>query len=172
MLKKLNWATVASVAAVTAIIVSIAGIYFQLRQAHLQHSVDLVLKIDDKFDEERFIKKRKAAAKALLNKTYDDADDVLNFFESMGMLVRRGAIDEEMTWNTFYYWIHRYRLAAKVYMEQEQKKSLETWDDFIELDKRMVALEKRKTGGTSTDIEISVEKIKDFLQNEAALKTK
>lgn len=165
--------TIASIAAVTAVVVSAAGLYVQLRQAHLQHCVDLVLKMSDKFDEEKFIKKRKVAAKAILNKKYkSETDDVLNFFDSLGMLVRRGAIDEEMTWHTFYYWIHRYRLAAKTYMDEERKRAQETWDDFIELDKRMVAMEKRKTGSMSTDIEIADEKIKEFLKDEIALTIK
>ncbi len=35
-----------------------------------------------------------------------DVDDLLDFFDTLGLLVRRRALDPEMVWHRFFYWLH------------------------------------------------------------------
>ncbi len=90
------------------------GIYRQNKRAALSLSIDLLLKMDDRFNSPLLTNYRKHAAESLLaGKPTDAVDEVLDFFETIGLLVRKGAIEKEMTWSTFFYWILRYEHATR-----------------------------------------------------------
>src|SRR3989442_5807241 len=92
------WATLLAV--IVAIIVAVC----ESRRHRFAQGVDLILRLDDRFSSEEWLTRRDAAAKSLGNKTYktstdktsQDADDVLDFFETIGYLLSRGAVDEKM----------------------------------------------------------------------------
>ncbi len=103
------WGTLgAAIATLAAVIVASYAIYSQNEQtqhvlteefngARFTQGVDLIIKYNERFSGE-FLPKRKKAALALLHGERDNEQvyDILDFFEEIGLLVRRGAIDEEM----------------------------------------------------------------------------
>ena len=96
------------------------------------------------------MKQRDAAAKCLKAKAYKnpaeqcakDADAVLDFFETIGYLLRRGALDEKMVWHTFFHWIMGYYQAAEEYINDKRKSEPTVWEDFVELQGRMGRIER------------------------------
>src|SRR5262249_41857473 len=76
-----------------------------------------------------------------------DADEVLDFFATMGLMAKRGALDTEMVWHTFFYWIDGYWNAAREYMARTQQEHPTAWQDFTQLRAQVLALEKRKNPG-------------------------
>src|SRR5208337_3355624 len=90
----------AALAAAAAVWVSWRGIKAQNAQAKasredfkLSLSADLSMKLEDRFNEPEHRKIRSAAARALLtNKNLIDAEDVFDFFETVGLMVRTGAL--------------------------------------------------------------------------------
>ena len=103
----------------------------------------------DCFSSEEWLKRRDAAAKSLSKKTYktptdktsQDADDVLDFFETIGYLLSRGALDEKMVWHTFFHWIMGYCQAAEEYISMKRQREPKVLQDLIDLHHRMEAIE-------------------------------
>ena len=153
-------------AAVVGIVVSIWVLQSQLSNSRFALSVDTLLKMEERFNSPDMVKKRKKAAKALLGKTHhEDADDVLDFLETIGIMVHRGALDEEMVWNTFFYWVDGYWEAAQSHIQEEQKKNPEVWRELEYLEKRCLTFEDAKMKGRAA---IPVPK-QEFLKDEAEL---
>ena len=88
-----------------AVIVSIVALILQLRRSKFALSVELLQKLDERFNCPDFYKKRKAAIESIKSKTFSDIHEILDFFETIGLLLKRGAVDKEMVWSTFYWWI-------------------------------------------------------------------
>src|SRR3989442_665480 len=97
-------------AIMTAVLASAAwyGLCSESRRYRFSQNVELILKLDEKFNSPQFLEKRSRAAKCLRDKSYkddksdakEDADDVLDFFETVQFLLKRGALDEETVWHT------------------------------------------------------------------------
>jgi hypothetical protein len=76
-----------------------------------------MLNLMDKFDSETFKEKRQMAARACLSKLEgkklgNEVTQILDFFEDVAFLVKRGALDIEMMWH-FYYWVRMYVQASE-----------------------------------------------------------
>ena len=101
------------------IVVASAGVIFALlfnflnyRNTRLSNSARMVLDLSHKFDSSDMREKRKQFAKSLmanrdLINLWDDAP-VLNFFEEVAYMTRRGILDKGMVWNSFVYWVQCY----------------------------------------------------------------
>ncbi len=85
-----TWATfLAGVAALAAAI----AVFFQLRFARFSMGVNLLVKLEGDFESPDFRKRRQAAAQAIGTRDLSDVEDVLDFFETVGLLTRRRALD-------------------------------------------------------------------------------
>ncbi len=60
-----------------------------------------------------------------------EAEPNLDFFETMALLLRRGALDREIVCHTFFYWIDHYYQAAKPAIDQRQLADPLVWKDLI-----------------------------------------
>jgi hypothetical protein len=105
---------VALVTAIAALIVAIVT-YRQVKHSRFALGVDLLLKLEAQFDQPAMKAARSRAAKVLLPKLAaheklesTDLEPVLDFFETLALLVRQQAVDEELVWNSFSYWLARY----------------------------------------------------------------
>ena len=142
-LAKHTWAAswlgaAATLIAAIGAIVTLALIWRQIRIARLALGADLIFRADEKFYHMR--KERKEAAECLLSfkkgSKDDKADDVLDFFDTIGMLVRRKSLEKEVSWSVFYWWVVGYWEAAQRcdYIESKKKEYGEqTWEDFEKL---------------------------------------
>jgi len=113
----MDFNSVAALSAAVAAFFSFVALvltYFQLRQFRFAHSVDLVFDLEHRFDAPEMINDRKLAARALLAGICEqELEPVLDFFETLGVFVSRHAVDEELVWNSFSYWILRYAALAQ-----------------------------------------------------------
>ena len=148
------------------VIVAILVLLFQIQRSAFSMSVDLTLKLDDRFNSDSFRKLRIISAKGILRKEFHEAEEVFDFFETLGLLIRRGALDKEMVWSTFFYWIHRYWLASSDYILNAQKDDPSLWSDFKLLHEEVVQVEKKKRKITDSDLFVTGEKIREFLKEE------
>lgn len=157
-------------AAVAAAITAIIAIRAESKRSRFALGVDLIIKLDERFNSEEMQKARQDAAKSLLDKTYTGADDMLDFFEMIGLLTRRGALDEKMVWHTFFYWLHRYWCSANEYITKERREDFTVWADLNYLHSRVVDIEKRERRCTDSDLLLSEDSIKEFLEEESNLR--
>src|ERR1019366_6235676 len=104
--------------------------------------IDLILKLGERFESEPMRKRRCAAAAALIrNHSAEDPDvsSILDFFEELGYLLRRGAIDAQAIDNYFAFWIEMYWRATWKYRTEDVSPNV--WDDAESLVATMEELE-------------------------------
>jgi hypothetical protein len=136
-------AAIAAVASLVALILT----SFQLKQFRFAHGVDLIFDLNHQFEAPDFLNARMLAATALQNhESAEEIDTVPDFFETLGILVRRNAVDDELAWNYFSHWVLRYAALTRDHIEARRKaESDETyWQEFEFLVKRLTKIEKKE----------------------------
>jgi hypothetical protein len=102
----------------------------------------------DRFDGSELRKQRSVLASYFIKNVQHDLvkEHVLEFFEDLGLFLRRGYLDEELVWSTFGYYAVRWWKAAYDYIDRERtdKKDPEIFADFQELTKRFQARDLKK----------------------------
>jgi len=90
------------------------------------------------------------------------------------LLVRRKALIEEFVWHSFLYWMRRYFLLCKDYIDTIQKKPDERsrWEDMVWLYPRLLRIEKEKNNCSDADLKLSQEDLDNFLKEEVSLTNK
>jgi hypothetical protein len=153
------------------VIVSVATLAHAFYQARFKTSIEMVLKLDERFSSEAFEQKRAEAASELLkqgNVSY--AEVIYDFFETVGFLLHKKAIDKAIVWSTFYHWTHGYWSAGKSYIENkrqiERDKTL--WTDFEYLHNELLKVE-RSTGNQSQPETMDLNAVNRFLTEESYL---
>jgi hypothetical protein len=111
-----------------------------------------MLKLMEKFDSESFKEKRQIAAKACLaklegRKLRNSVVHVLDFFEDVAFLVKRGALDIEMMWH-FYHWVRMYVQASEQQVMASANNHPVIWDSLRWAYPRLIELEKTRGCGT------------------------
>ncbi len=152
--------------AVVASLTAIIALLCESSRSRFQLGVDMLLKFNDKFASDEFRKARRKAARGLKQGTNDDADDVLDFFEMIGLLVRRKAINEKFVWHSFFYSVHRYCLLSKDYIASSRKEDATIWEDLIWLHSRLTKLEKKLRRCSDDGLKVSTEELNDFIKYE------
>ena len=159
--------TLAIIINLAGVIVAILVLWFQIQRSTFSMSVDLTLKLDDRFNSDSFRKQRAKAAKSILKSKFKDAEDVFDFFETLGLLVRRRALDKEIAWNTFFHWIHGYWTTCSTYIIEERRKNSSVYKEFALLHQTMCDFEMKTNHLNDSDIILSPEDLKEFLDDES-----
>src|SRR5260370_33469178 len=109
------------VLALTAVVALVVG-YRQLKEFHAGGQVQHLLALDQKFDQEPMLTYRRGLADKRL-KNEEDPDELyplLDFFETVGLLVKRGYLDDSDVWNTYSYPVFILNSDARHIIEQQQ----------------------------------------------------
>jgi hypothetical protein len=121
----------------------------QNERARLTFEVDMISRMEERFDSPEFASRRRRAARYILDNAFEDGDDtgkvrrlnrsgwdVCNFFERLGELQKTGALGTEPLWS-------RFGLVAGVYWalcEPAIENLRETWGDpsYFEAFERLI----------------------------------
>lgn len=159
LIQKPDWQTLGTWAGVfatifTAVVATIV-VRWQLNKQWLLHSAIMITSLSDKFNSQEMRKARIAFAKMLVEhragKDMVLAGNlpVLGFFETIGHLVHRKAIDKQMVWNEFSWLIVRYHDAVMIkrnlfedIRSREQDAAL--YEEFEWLYRQMMSVYKSK----------------------------
>jgi hypothetical protein len=139
----MDFNTIAALSAAVAACVAA----FQLRQFRFAHGVDLIFSLEDRFDAPDLVNARRVAARALqIGESTEEIDTVLDLFETLGILVRKHAIDDELAWNSFSHWVLRYAALTKDHIQARRKEESDDtyWQQFDLLVERLTKIEKKK----------------------------
>lgn len=133
-------------------IIALVGFFWSIwtyRSAKKRESyklgLDLILKLNDRFDSGEMRQHRSTAAKALLEKTETvnrSVDTVFDFFEDVGFLLRRSAIDIDAIEEFFSYWVESYFCASIKYRAKRERDGV--WSNFAMVGERLQRFEDRK----------------------------
>ena len=64
----------------------------------------------------------------------------------MALLLKRGALDPEMVWHTFFYWIDNYYAVAESYIRARQARDPLVWKDLDDLVRRVRRMQRQRLG--------------------------
>ncbi len=98
--------------------------------------IDLMMKLGDRFESAAMREQRVVAAFALATKRKGDIpalDTVLDFFEEVAFLWRRGAVDVESVYEYFSYWLELYTRASADYRADSER--LVHWEGLRQLER-------------------------------------
>lgn len=117
---------------------------------------------------EEMLDVRAAAAEALIEgRGGDDLDAVLDFFDEVAFLMRRGAVDEELVWYQFYWPMVHYWAAAQGYVSAVRATEPTAWEQLEAAMPALLANEARRTGRSGETSMPDRGGIREFLDSEA-----
>lgn len=157
-----DWTAIAAIAAIGAVFVAIE----QAGLSRMSMVADLMMRLEDRFQNEDFLNTRKDAALAILKLTTENKgniEDVLDFFETLGLLVHRKALDEEFAWSSFFYWLHGYYRWAEPFIKEQQKTFPNRYRELIWLHGKLLAIEKSKGQMNESEWDDFLEQESDFV---------
>ncbi|MGC9291119.1 MAG: DUF4760 domain-containing protein [Acidobacteriaceae bacterium] len=161
------WAGVA--AACVSALIALWGFWKQNKSYKESLALELAMKLDEKFNSKKFRKLRSLAAQALLNQGNEnqiaDCEEIFDFFEPIGLFVKRGSLDAGLVHNFFFHWVNLYWNAGKRYIEQRRTHAGALWTEFERLYLKLVEIEKNEDK-FSSDISPSQQQIEEQLREE------
>jgi hypothetical protein len=161
------WAAVATaIVTAAAVIVAAAAVFLESRRSRIALGIDLLMKLDERFNG-AMRKDRAMGARGLLENRPEDCDDILDFFETLGMLVREGALRDEFVWHYLFHWIRGYWQSAHDYVHRYRGKESTVWQDFERLYRRTIDIEMGKRHCSESDLLLGKDAVHQFLIDEA-----
>jgi hypothetical protein len=129
-------------------------------------------RLDDKFNEEGMVAKRSTVAQRLLDKdTAPDrqTEDLLDYFDTIGFLIDRKALDRETAWRMFSDAAFSYWFGAQAYLDANG--GGDYWGDFKSLvNDVFVPIEMRKDGIDAKQFhDRAVDRSREYLACEVAM---
>ena len=134
------WVAVGSIGTIWAVSMAV----WQIRLSRITASADLLLRLEDRFDDKGFIEKRKDAVRAIKNTTranQGNIEEIFDFFETIGILVHKGALDEELAWSSFFYWLHGYYRFGKKFLDEQRENFPSRYEEVIRLHDKLSKIE-------------------------------
>lgn len=120
------------------------------------------------------MRSRKRLAEQLLRDAphEDIREDVMNFFEDMGLFFELEYLDERFVWGTFSFYVTRWWSACKDYIIEErirQNSDQSLFSKFGCLAERVYEIGVKELKRTRAEQEPSPDEIRDFLLDESRL---
>ena len=171
---RVDWSAVAALAAcataVAAVVVAVV-IVSQVRQETqrvlFNTGLDSLWHFDAQWNSDGMMDARSAAASALLDgRPSHDIDDVLDFFDQVALLLRRGALDEEMVCYELYWPMANYWFASQEYIRQVQRDAPAAWEQLASVIPHLTTIEARRRQRTSEAAVPTKQQIGEFLAAE------
>src|SRR5882672_6247220 len=169
-----DWTKVSALAtAATALIAGIAVLVavWQLRvQGRLTRyttGFDALWKLTAEWDSPRMERVRRAASKAIANdQETPDIEDVLDFFELVGLLVERGVVEDELAWNQFYHYLAHYWRLTRDYIERIRRDEPTIYENVVALVQHFDDIEAKRSRRPATAIVPTPEELSEFVADE------
>lgn len=126
------------------LILTLSAFIWQVRRARFNQSIDLLFRLEADFFGPAKRLQRVKASRDLLNGNVLEAEPILDFFETVALLLRRGALDREIVKHTFFYWIDNYYEATEPFIVERQRTSPLIWKDLTALATNLRDLQRKQ----------------------------
>lgn len=159
---------ISSLSAVAAVVVSIIAIITDAKRSRAVYQLGVSMDFFNRFHEVKMAERRKVAS-AFLRKRRDipfdspewnDASDVLDFFQVVGTVARSGYLDPKVLYKLLFYWLTHYRNACCDYIEFQQKATPIVWQDMEWLYQQLVICDQQLNAGALS--RLSPEQLDEF----------
>lgn len=159
------WTAIFTGVLAASTVVALIVAYQQLKEFHAESQIQHLLALEQQFDQEPMLTYRRGLAEKRL-KNQDDPDElyaVLDFFETVGLLVKRGYLNESDVWNTFAIDVFTLNSDERQVIEQQRRKDPTVYAEFNFLVERLSRVEEENHGMGAYP---SKEEIKEYYQQE------
>lgn len=163
------WIAIGSLGAVFTLFIA----YLEIRASRVIAAADFLLRLESRFCSNEMVKKRKKFILLLKDapedfERMDSFRDVFDFFEDLGLLLRKGIIPIELVWSNYCHWILNYWVASQGYVNWARNKDADPtlYCEFEILFKRIRTYEERRI---KRKVNITLEKTMDFINDELRL---
>jgi hypothetical protein len=148
------------------LIVAIVTLRNQTKSFKLTIGADLAMKLDERFNDPEFLDIRRTAAQALrAGSVLKQAEDVFDFFDTVGLFVRLKALDPEIAHSLFFHWANLYWCTGEKYIKAQRRMTKLRWNDFETLYRAICVIEKAHDA-SSGDLHLTPELIDEYLRDE------
>lgn len=130
-----------------SVVLALCGFIWQIQRARFNQSVDLLFRLENDFFGPAKRLQRVKASRDLLRGEVLEAEPILDFFETMALLLRRGALDREIVKHTFFYWIDHYYQATQTFIAARQQVNPLIWKDLTQLVARLRVTQTAQVAG-------------------------
>jgi hypothetical protein len=157
----------ASLFSIFAVLIALITLISENRRGRLSLQADLLLRLEDKFHSAEAKSLRREAAKKLLkNKRPNrELEEVFELLSTITFFYDIKCLDANIVYKQFAYWIDRYWLIGRKYIEEECRKY--DPNNFGTLEKvAMIFIKKELKKGYSLD---NIELLNSFLEEEKEL---
>lgn len=174
MIPAIDWNAVSAVAGWAAAVVAIGALWLQQRQSNFSTHLDSLWRLLDQFNGDDMVAKRATVAAQLLNgniKENAQTDDILDFFDLIGYLIEKRALDKEAAWMMFSDAGCSYWYGSQNYMDAAKQKNPLYWEHYRPLVNVFLSAEMSKGGLKNREDAEARAKVRapDFLQEEKGL---
>lgn len=153
----IQWNAVAAIGGLITATIAIIALVVGGRRSRIALQTDLLLKYYDEFYSPEMHKVRRTAVQKLIagkSPNYE-LEDVLDYFGIIGALLERKALDHELTYGLFDFWILRYWCCAQEYIaarrQDPEDPAPEMWSCLERLVNGLLAYRKEKGATVITD---------------------
>ena len=161
-------ACVTAVAALVVAITTASQVRQETQRVLFNAGLDSLWHFDEQWNSDGMMDARSAAATALLDgRPSHDVDEVLDFFDQVALLLKRGALDEEMVCYEFYWPMANYWFASQEYIRQVQRDAPAAWEQLAGTVPRLAAIEAQRRKHTAEASVPTKAQIAEFLATEA-----
>ena len=142
--------------------------HLQLREAHEEAQIQHLLTFDQQYRQEPMISYRRGYATKRLAGVEEppEQSNLLDFFETIGLLVNHGYLSATDVWETFGSEIMPLYADTRDMIEQDQKDDPAEYTNFVSLAGRVESIEEDHHGGLAKP---SREDLKEFWKAETAI---
>ena len=156
-----SFTAVIGITGVVALIYARTQLKESRRQAQIQHLVNFVRD----FANEPMVTYRVCAAQKWLrgDKASSELVEVINFFEEVGLLVNRGYLDPEDTWEMFSDTVFPLFNGCEISIRDDQRDDPNTFTNFVALYNALAKVERCRGGAADKQ---SRDEIEDFWREE------
>jgi hypothetical protein len=148
----INYTAISAWMAVIAALTVIFVVWIEGTRARFSQGLDLLFKLEDLFNSEKFVNRRRNVTRVLNNKIGKrdnkwevDVGEILDHFQLVGILLHRGALDGELVHSEYYYWVSYYYhyLHSVISDWREGMHDPTAWEDVDYLYKELSKIENR-----------------------------
>jgi hypothetical protein len=158
-----------------AVFGTLAAVGIQFIYTRRALTADVFSRLNERWDSPAMRGRRKALAEALLAGKATDVppnliEDVIDFFEDLGVMVRKKWVDSDSVWGSFCTAIrHYWKACGETYVTdlRQEHRDNTFFDQFEFLTREMDKVELKRRHATPAEIALTSDNVQDFLKEEA-----
>jgi hypothetical protein len=161
----MDWTAFSSLVGLIALLITLSALIYEIRQSRMSLQTSVLLGLTERLDSKEIRQLRKIAANKLILKEYPNSElsDVLDFFGTVAFLCDIKAIDNNLAYREFGWWMIRYWEASYDFIIKERKLDTQGW---VTLEKTVKKLKERELRAGYSPECYTEESIVSFLREE------